>query len=182
MNICVYCASSRTIAPHYFDLAAAVGAHIAKRGDTLIYGGASIGLMGALARAVQADGGHVVGVIPERLVSFEIANHDADELIITADMRTRKATMEDRADAFLALPGGLGTLEEIFEIMTLRQLGMLAKPLVLLNAEGFYDPLLRYLADLMSAGFVRASYAESFHVAATLADAFAHIDHAAPVG
>ncbi|MEO8396621.1 MAG: TIGR00730 family Rossman fold protein, partial [Chloroflexota bacterium] len=113
MNICVYCSASNKIAPGYFQLATDLGTAIAQRGDTLVYGGSSAGLMGKLAQTTQEHGGRVIGIIPQSLVDLELAYHNADELLITANMRERKANMEARADAFIALPGGVGTMEEI---------------------------------------------------------------------
>jgi len=125
MNICVYCASSDAVAPAYFRAAETLGQMIAQRGDTLVYGGAGIGLMGALARAVKAGGGHVIGVMPQVLAAESITFALLDELVITDNMRERKARMEALADAFLVLPGGFGTLEELAEILTLRQRALL---------------------------------------------------------
>lgn len=175
MNICVYCSASDQIAPQFFEVARELGSLIARRGDTLVYGGASVGLMGCVAEAVQADGGHVVGVIPERLVAREIAYKHADELLVTADMRERKAAMENRADAFFALPGGLGTLEEITEIMNLRKLGYTDKPLVLLNIDGFYDPLVVLLDHMIKGRFLDA-YTELFTLAPDVPTAFKLIE------
>ncbi len=176
MNICVYCSASDRIAPNYFALAVELGAALAVRGDTLVYGGSSVGLMGELARTMQARGARVVGVIPQALVDMEVAYHNADELLVTENMRQRKATMEARADAFLALPGGVGTLEEVFEIMAARSLSLVTKPLVLLNFEGFYDPLIRLLDHMQAANFLRAGYESMVYFAPSVTDALGHID------
>lgn len=175
-NICVYCSASDNILPEYFTLAAELGARIAARGDTLVYGGASVGLMGEIARNVQKDGGKVVGIIPQSLVDLEIAFSNADELLVTDGFRSRKAAMEERADAFVTLPGGIGTLEEVFEILNLRQLRMLDKPLVLLNHNGFYDPLARLIEHMQEANFVRASLQTLCYFSLDVADTFAYID------
>ncbi|GAA0283688.1 TIGR00730 family Rossman fold protein [Cryptosporangium japonicum] len=153
--VCVYCASSTSIDPALVDLAAEVGAELARRGHSLVSGGGRVSMMGAVAAAARAGGARTVGVIPEALSSREIADFDSDELIRTTGMRERKAAMDDRADAFLGLPGGIGTLEEVFEVWTSRSLGMHAKPVVLLNTDGFYDGLLAWLGDLAARGFVR---------------------------
>ncbi len=176
MNICVYCSSSNTIDPKYFILAESLGGHLASRGDTLVYGGASVGLMGAIARSVHAAGGRVIGVIPQALVDREVAYHNADELVVTPNMRERKATMEARSDAFLALPGGIGTLEEVTEIMVGKHLRLLDKPLVLLDLEGFYQPLLTLFEHMRAAQFVHTPFEKMFHLAPTLDAAFEYID------
>ena len=176
LSICVYCSASDNILPEYFTLAADLGKAIAARGDTLIYGGATVGLMGEIARNVQQGGGKVVGIIPQSLVDHEIAYQTADELIVTNGFRERKAMMEERADAFVTLPGGLGTLEELFEIMNLRQLRMLDKPLVLLNHNGFYDPLARLIEHMQEANFVRTSLQSLCFFSLDVPDTFAYID------
>jgi len=140
-TVCVYCSSSNAVAPEYFDAAREVGALLAAKGWRLVYGGGNIGLMGALARAVHEGGGTVIGVIPEALRDLELAYTEADELIVTKDLRERKATMESYADAFVALPGGYGTLEETIEVLTLKQLRFHDKPLVFVNAAGYYSHL-----------------------------------------
>lgn len=181
MNVCVYCSASNKIAPNYFALAVDLAAALAQRGDTLVYGGSSVGLMGELARTMQAHGARVVGIIPQSLVDMEVAYNQCDELLVTENMRQRKAAMEARADAFIALPGGVGTLEEVFEIMAARSLNLLQKPLVLLNFEGFYDPLIRLLEHMQSADFLRIGYDTMVHFAPTVNDALDHIDaHRAP--
>jgi uncharacterized protein (TIGR00730 family) len=176
MNLCVYCSSSDSIDPKYFTVAEALGALLARRGDTLVYGGASVGLMGTIARSVHAGGGRVVGVIPQALVDREIAYRTADELLVTPNMRERKALMEARADAFLALPGGIGTLEEISEIMVGKHLRLIAKPLVLLDTDGFYQPLLALFEHMRAAQFIKTPFEQLFHFAPDLEAAFAYID------
>lgn len=135
-TICVYCSSSEFIDLAYVELAAAVGSEIARRGHGLVSGGGSVSCMGAVARAARAGGAYTVGVIPDALRLREVADVDADELVVTSDMRTRKAEMDRRADGFLVLPGGLGTLEELLEIWTSRTLGMHTKPVVVLDPGG----------------------------------------------
>src|SRR4051795_8006573 len=139
--VCVYCASGETIDESYKQLAADVGAEIARRGHVLVSGGGRVSMMGAVARAARAGGARTVGVIPAHLVPLEVADTDADELIVVDTMRDRKALMDARADAFIALPGGIGTLEELFEVWTSGSLDMHAKPVIVLDADGFYDPL-----------------------------------------
>jgi hypothetical protein len=136
------------------DLAHRVGAAIARRGWTLVSGGGNVSAMGAVAAGARAEGGRTVGVIPKALVHRELADIEANELVVTDTMRQRKQVMEDRSDAFLALPGGIGTLEELFETWTGGYLGMHAKPVVLLDPDGHYDGLRNWLAGLVDTGYV----------------------------
>ncbi len=159
-RICVFCASSEAIARHYVELGAEVGAQLAARGHSLISGGGSISTMGALARAARAGGAHTTGVIPQALVEWEVADHDADELVVTPDMRSRKGEMDARSDAFLVLPGGIGTLEELLEIWVARVLRMHDRPVVVLDPDGLYDPLREQIRVLVERGFVRPASAE----------------------
>lgn len=163
-NIGVFAASSDTVDEVYRQAARELGTAIGRRGLTLIYGGGGIGLMGECARAVKASGGQVVGVIPRRLVNLELAWSAADELVETQDLRDRKAALESRTDGFIALPGGLGTLDELLEVLTLKQLGYQDKPVVLLNVEGFFDPLLAFLGRLADLGFMRRHALDLFNV------------------
>lgn len=158
MQICVYCASSDNVPTRYFDVARALGSGLARRGWSLVYGGGSVGLMGALAAAVHADGGRVIGVIPQALLDREVAYLQADELLVTTTLRQRKQLMDDHADAFIALPGGFGTLEELLEIMTLRQLGYHDKPILIVNIAGYFDPLLAQFARIFEEGFSHSDY------------------------
>jgi hypothetical protein len=161
LAVCVFCASSDLIPTRYIDLAAEVGAEIARRGHTLVTGGGSVSCMGAVARAARAGGARTVGVIPRALLASEVADDDADELLVTDDMRTRKAAMDDRADAFLALPGGLGTLEELLEIWVARTLRMHDKPVVVCDPDGAYAPLRAQVDQLVATGFARAEVHEA---------------------
>lgn len=153
LAVCVYCASGPRH-PELLELASRVGAAIADRGWTLVSGGGNVSAMGALADAARAHAGRTVGVIPKALVHREVADVDADELVVTDTMRERKQVMEDRADAFLVLPGGIGTLEEFFEAWTAGYLGMHDKPLVMLDPLGHYDGLLAWLRGLVDSGYV----------------------------
>ncbi|HEX7353264.1 MAG TPA: TIGR00730 family Rossman fold protein [Mycobacteriales bacterium] len=155
MRICVYCASSSSIDPRHLALATAVGEAIAAREWDLVSGGGRVSMMGAVATAVRGGGGHTIGVIPEGLRRLEDEDTDADELVVVPDMRTRKARMEAEADAFLMLPGGIGTLEEFFEAWTARYLGLHDKPVVVLDPDGVFDSMRAALDDLACAGFVR---------------------------
>jgi uncharacterized protein (TIGR00730 family) len=151
----VYCSSSESIDPAYVELAGEVGKRLAAAGYGLVSGGGRVSMMGAVARAARDGGAHTVGVIPQHLVPYEVADTDADELVVVDTMRERKRVMDERSDAFLALPGGIGTLEELFEVWTALSLGMHGKPVIVLDPDGFYEPLWAYLDDLSGRGFVR---------------------------
>lgn len=153
--VCVYCASSEGIDPRYVELAAELGSALAARGHSLVSGGGRVSMMGAVARAARAGGARTVGVIPQALVRLEVADDDADELLVVPDMRTRKGLMDERADAFVTLPGGIGTIEELMEVWTARSLGMHHKPVVLLDPWDDYRPLLDLTESLQRNGFVR---------------------------
>jgi uncharacterized protein (TIGR00730 family) len=172
----VYCASGPAH-PELLDLATRVGQAIADRGWTLVSGGGNVSAMGAVAGSARAHGGRTVGVIPKALVHREVADVDADELVVTDTMRERKQIMEDRADAFVALPGGIGTLEEFFEAWTAGYLGMHDKPLVLLDPFGHYDGLLSWLRGLRDSGYVAQRALDRLVV---VADVGAALDACAP--
>ena len=163
--LCVYCSSSDRLAPKYGEAAAELGREMVARGWGLVYGGGKTGLMGTVARAVKTEGGRVVGVIPEFMKARELAYDEADELVTVVTMRERKLLMETRADAFVSLPGGFGTLEEIMEILTLRQLDVVKKPCVFLNQDGFYDPLLALFGTMLRENFFKPSNMDLFRVA-----------------
>ncbi|MEH0935629.1 LOG family protein [Micromonospora psammae] len=153
--ICVFCASSRTLDQRWLDLAAETGAELARRGHTLVSGGGCVGMMGALADGARAAGGRTVGVIPQALVDLEVADLASDELLITDTMASRKTLMIEKSDAFLTLPGGLGTLDELFEVWTTATLALHAKPMVLVDTDGFYRPMLDWLAALATQTFLK---------------------------
>lgn len=152
-HLCVYCASSTALDEKYYEAGARVGAEMAGRGWGLVYGGGRAGVMGSVALAAKAAGGRVVGVIPDFMVERELAYEEADELVVVSTMRERRRIMEDRATAFLTLPGGIGTLEELSEIMVARALRRTEKPLVLFNQDGFYDDLLRFFERMVAERF-----------------------------
>lgn len=170
-SVCVYCASSNDVPEHYLQLAADVGTGIARRGWQLISGGGCVSMMGTLADATRAAGGRTVGVIPRALVDREVADTAADELLVTDTMRERKALMDAHADAFLALPGGIGTCEELFETWTSRALGLHAKPVVLLDPDGHYAGLLDWLDELRDRGFLTGSALSTLVVATRVDEA-----------
>ncbi len=175
-TICVYSASSDAVSPEYLDIARDLGRQIACRGYTLIYGGGAIGLMGAIARAVHEEGGTVVGVIPEFMLDWGVAYDNSDDLIVTRDMRERKATMENMSDAFIALPGGFGTLEEMLEIITLKQLGRHNKPIVFLNARGFYNCLRDTFEHMYAERFAKSEYRSLYKFALDADEALQYIE------
>src|SRR6185369_4016511 len=180
MNITVFSSSSDAVDPVFFEVARELGRGIARRGDTLIYGGTNVGLMGALARAAKEAGGRVVGVIPGHIADRGIGFENADELLVTANMRDRKRTMEERADAFVVLPGGFGTLEEAVEIITLKQLQQHRKALVILNAHGFYDPLRTLFEHFYEQHFAKPASRALYHFASSVADTFLYLDSYVP--
>ena len=157
-RVCVFCGSNSGRNASYAAAAVAMGESIAKQGITLVYGGGRVGLMGVLADAVLGLGGRVVGVIPRAIATDEVAHPDLTELHVVGSMHERKALMADLAEAFVALPGGFGTLDELCEILTWAQLGMHRKPVSLLNVEGYFDPLLAFLDQAVSDGFIRPSH------------------------
>ena len=174
-SICVYCSSSDALAPEYFSAAEELGREIGQRGLSLIYGGTSVGLMGRVARATRAHGGRVTGVIPESIRNRGIAFTESDELIVTRDLRDRKAVMESRAGAFIAMPGGFGTLEEVLEVLTLKQLGLHAKPVILLNTAGFYDPLTAVFDRIFAERFAKPESRSYYHIAPDARSAFEYL-------
>ena len=179
-TLCVYCSSSNSIAPEYSEAASELGAEMAARGWDLVYGGTTVGLMGVLADAVIEAGGKVTGVIPGHIGDRGIAHRNLSELIVTTDMRERKAIMDQRADAFLALPGGLGTMEEVFEVLTLKQLQIHSRPIVFLNTRQFYRPLRAFLDHLIEERFAKPESAGLYHFAETLNEALDHIENYVP--
>ena len=158
-RLAVYCGSATPLQPQYIALATEVGRTLALRGITVVYGGGRLGLMGAVASGALAAGGEVIGVIPEALVSGEVANHDCTELRVVANMHERKAAFTDLSDGFLTIPGGVGTMDELWEAVSWAQLGYHSKPVGLLNAFGFFDHLLAFNNHMAEVGFVRPAHA-----------------------
>ncbi len=157
-SICVYLGANKGIRPDYTLAAEELGRTMAAEGIRLVYGGGSVGLMGILARTTMQAGGKVTGIIPQFLKDREVMLAEVDDLIVTADMHERKATMFQRADAFVAMPGGIGTLEEVVEIMTWAQLDQHAKPILILNLNGFYDPLMALFRHMAEEGFLNKAF------------------------
>jgi uncharacterized protein (TIGR00730 family) len=179
-NVCVFCSSSNSVHPEFFKAATELGVEIARRNLTLIYGGGRLGLMGALATAATQHGGRVVGIIPDFMHASKLAFDDVDEMIITQGMRERKADMEIHSDAFVCLPGGFGTLEEILEILTYKQLALHDKPIVLVNTRGFFGPLLEMFDSVCRERFAKPEHLEMYYVTQDVADVFDYIEAYTP--
>jgi uncharacterized protein (TIGR00730 family) len=174
-RVAVYCGSANGSDPAYLAEASALGSAIAGAGWGLVYGGASVGLMGAVADAALAGGAEVIGVLPEILSGSEIAHRGLTRLEMVATMHERKARMVKLADAFLMLPGGYGTFDELMEIVTWKQLRLHAKPCILINTAGYWDPLLAFLDGAVAAGFVKPENRELLQVARNASEALAAI-------
>lgn len=179
-TICVFCASHSGADPRYAESARAFGDLLARSGRRIVYGGGNTGLMGALAESALAAGGEIVGVMPKHLVDREVAHRGLTRLDVVDSMHQRKARLADMADAFVALPGGLGTLEEFVEIWTWGQLGLHRKPYGLLNVAGYYTPLLGFLDHAVVHGFVRPEHRAMVQVAADPAELIAAMEAAPP--
>ena len=169
-TVCVYCGSGPGTNPHFVEAAIGLGKALAENGIRLVYGGGSIGLMGAVATSVLDHGGTVTGIIPDFLTTRENALTRVQEMIVTPDMHERKRLMFERSDAFVALPGGIGTLEELVEQLTWQQLGRHSKPVLLANIDGFWEPLLALLAHMRGTEFIRPSLAVDILKAERVAD------------
>jgi uncharacterized protein (TIGR00730 family) len=179
-SICLYCGSNAGAQTAYQEAAHAVGTVLAREGIALVYGGASVGTMGIAADACLAAGGRVIGVIPQLLLDKEVGHTQLSELHVVANMHQRKAKMTDLADAFIALPGGYGTLDELFEALTWLQLGYHGKPVGLLNVAGFYDHLIAFLDHARDERFLRESHRNALSVDSDLAALIYKLRHAAP--
>jgi uncharacterized protein (TIGR00730 family) len=179
-TICVYSSSSNVLANGFFSAARELGALIGRRHYSMIFGAGNIGLMGHVAQSVQEHGGKVIGVITQYLNQFGITYEQADELIVTADMRERKAVMEEQADAFIALPGGFGTLEEILEVITLKQLQLHRKPIVLINTLHFYDHLIGQFEQIYQDSFAKRNAQNLYAVVANAGQALDYIESYQP--
>jgi uncharacterized protein (TIGR00730 family) len=168
-RLCVYCGSSGAVDRHYREAASELGARLAAAGIGLVYGGGRVGLMGLLADAALAAGGEVTGIIPARLRDAELAHHGATELVVVGSMHERKRLMAEKADAFAILPGGVGTLDEMFEILSWKQLELHDKPILLVDIGGYWAPLRALLDHIVAAGFARPQTRDLLRVVATVA-------------
>jgi len=176
VRICVYCSSSDALDGIFLEAAQALGREIGLRGHELVYGGASVGLMGALARSTHRAGGQVTGIIPRMFAQRGLAYQAADNLIITETLAQRKAAMIERAESFVALPGGFGTLEELAEVLTLKQLGLLQSAVVLINVGSFYDALLAFFEQMYTRSFAREAFRALYHLASGVDDALNYVE------
>jgi uncharacterized protein (TIGR00730 family) len=181
MNICVYCASSDRVERVYFDVAERLGRLIGERRNNLVYGGGNTGPMRVLAEAVKASGGRVLSVIPKSFDERGLLYGQSDEVVVTASLQERRMTMLRDSDGFLALPGGFGTLEEITENLTARQLELHNRPLCLVNVSGFWNPFTAFLDRLVEGSFVKPEHRRLLHVAESPEEALAYLDRYAPV-
>ena len=179
-SICVYSSSCNDLDKEFFDDAKLMGELIAKNGYNLVYGGGCLGLMYANASAVKLNGGQVVGVLPEKIYNLGLATPNCDNLIVTDDMRTRKARMDKESDAVIALAGGFGTLEELSEMIVQKQLGYTTKPIVILNTNGFYDNLINFFNDIFEKKFANKDNKNCYYVASTPQEAIEYIKKYVP--
>ena len=180
-SICVFCGSNGGAQAAYLEAAEAVGRGLAQRGVRVVYGGGKVGMMGAVADAARAAGGEVVGVIPQAIFDLEIGHTGLDDLRVVGSMHERKALMAELSDAFIALPGGVGTLEELFEVYTWAQLGIHAKPLGLIDVAGYYEPLVAFLDHAVQERFLRAETRTLLAVSESLDDLLAQLRASEPV-
>ena len=177
MNICVFCASAENIDSEYFAAAATLGKEIATRGWNLVYGGTTCGLMREVAEATLEEGGKVTGIIPQCIVDRGVAARQISDLIIAGDMKERKCMLRKQADAFVALPGGWGTLEEITEVITLKQLGLHSKPIVFINTNDYYEYFFLFINNIRKEGFVSKAYDHVYEVFTTVEEAMEYIEN-----
>lgn len=176
-NICVFCSSSDITDDIYFEAAKELGLNISRSGYTLVFGGSNVGLMRKLAETVKENNGYSIGVIPQKIVDNNLACTIIDELIITPDMHTRKAKLENIADVFIALPGGFGTLEELSEVITLKQLGYHNKPIIILNINNFYEKLSDFFEELYSQKFAKQDFRKLYYITDSIEDTFRYIEN-----
>ena len=181
LNICVFLSSSDAVEPHYVELAMELGRTIGENGNTLVYGGNITGLMGKLADSVKNAGGYVYGVVPRKLHELGRSYPRCDELIISEDLRDRKAIMDEQADAFIALPGGLGTLEEIIEVLNLKYLRYHRKPVIFINHRGFYDSLFACFEQYYRENFTKRAVEQLYASLSTVDEILPYLDQYVPV-
>ena len=179
-TICVYCSSSNNLSEKYYEFAKKLGTEIGLEGYDMVYGGTTVGLMGVIAGNALHNGSKVTGVIPERIVSFGLKNLELSEVIVTKDMRERKATMERYADIFVAAPGGFGTFEEIFEILVAKQLGYHDKPVIFLNFDGYYDNMFKMFDTVYEKHFAKEEIKTIYHISDDIDEMFEYIKNYTP--
>ncbi len=179
-EICLFCSSSNALDENYYTLAANFGQGLAQKGYNLTYGGANVGLMEAAAKAASAGGSHITGVIPEAFAQKGLSSGTADNVIFVKDLNERKKVLVDISDAFVALPGGFGTLDELLEVITLKQTAFINKPIIILNYNGFYDYMLKQFDVFFQENFAKPQYREIYFVAYSVDDIFAYLDKYEP--
>ena len=180
MKICVYCSSSDSIDNKYFEIAQKTGELIGQNGYDFVFGGGVVGLMGEVAKNAKLNGSKVIGVIPEKLHQNKICYEGCDELIVTKNMRDRKQTMDELSDAFITLPGGFGTLEELSEMITGKQLSFHQKPLIILDVDGFYAPLMDFFATMIKEKFANTNCQDLYYLTSSPEDAIKYIKEYVP--
>jgi uncharacterized protein (TIGR00730 family) len=176
MKICIYCSSSDVLNPKYYTTATELAEKLAQRKHTLVYGGAKVGIMGTLANVMIQQKAHVIGIIPKVIEQKEIAHKGINELIITETMQERKKMLQDISDAFITLPGGFGTLEELSETLTAKQLDFYDKPVVIFNQDGFYTPLIQMFENYFRCNFARADYSQLYLITDSIDEALNYIE------
>ncbi len=181
-HICVFGSSSESIERLYLDNAEELGAALVRRGYSVVYGAGKYGIMGAVARGVKAEGGELLGVSPDFFTELDVLTEDYGELLLTPTMRERKAVMEDKADAFVICAGGIGTLEEFFEVITLKQLGRHNKPIIILNTNGFYDPMIDMMDRSVAENFMSHNIHKLYSVASSVDEVFDLLENYTPFG
>lgn len=176
LSVCVYCGATDLAEPKYAEAARRVGEELARRQWTLVWGGSKTGLMGAVARGAKESGGRVVGVLPEFIRDWEVAYDRADEMMVVTTMQERKLLLQTRADAFVVLPGGVGTLDELADTLDLRNLSRHRKPIILLNQDGYYDPLLAFFDRMAAEKFSKSEARSQFRVVRSVEEVFAALE------
>ncbi len=174
-TICVYCSSSNYLPEKFYQFSQEFGEKIGQNNYDMVYGGTNVGMMGVIANNAIKNGAKVVGVIPERIASFGLSHPELAQVVVTKDMRERKATMEKYADIFVALPGGFGTFEEIFEILVAKQLGYHNKPVIFFNFDGFYDNMLKMFETLYSNNFAKEEMKSLYYIANSIDDMYEYL-------
>lgn len=176
-SICVFCSSSDAVAPVYKEQARSLGQLIGNRGDRLVFGGGDVGMMGIVAHSVKEHGGQVLSIIPEKLHKMGIVFAHSDEIIVSNDLRDRKGFMDQQADSFVALPGGIGTAEEILEILSLKYLRYHARPIVFINTQGFYESLLQFLERMYADNFAKPTVKNLYQVIDDSSDLYPYLEN-----
>lgn len=178
--MCVYCSSSNNLPEKFYVVSKELGEKLAQKGFDMVYGGTTVGMMGVIANNALQNGAEVIGVIPERIASFGLKHPELAKVIVTKDMRERKATMEKYADVFVAMPGGFGTFEEIFEILVAKQLGYHDKPVIFVNFDGYYDNMLKMFDTLYENNFAKEEMKSLYFIANTVDEIFEYVKNYAP--